>query len=63
MNDREAEVKSGLSEGELVITGSSADLLPSQHISTKDSIIPSKDNNNKDDENKTQKAIRVIANV
>jgi HlyD family secretion protein len=44
MNDREAEVKSGLQEGELVITGSSADLLPSQHIGTKDSIIPSQDN-------------------
>ena len=43
MNDREAEV-SGLQEGELVITGSSADLLPSQHIGTKDSIIPSQDN-------------------
>ena len=54
MNDREAEVKSGLSEGELVITGSSADLLPSQHIGTKESIIPSKDNNDKNNENKAQ---------
>ena len=52
MNDRYAEVKSGLEEGELVITGSSADLLPSQHIGTKDSILPS--NNPGDDDNKGQ---------
>ncbi|MCL5676295.1 MAG: efflux RND transporter periplasmic adaptor subunit [Firmicutes bacterium] len=32
MNDRVAEVKSGLKEGDLVITGSTADLLPSQRI-------------------------------
>jgi HlyD family secretion protein len=32
MNDRVAEVKSGLEEGEQVITGSTADLLPSQTI-------------------------------
>jgi len=32
MNDRVAEVKSGLEEGDLVITGSTADLLPSQTI-------------------------------
>lgn len=43
MNDRFAEIKSGLNEGDKVITGSSADLLPSQHIGNKDSIIPSKD--------------------
>jgi multidrug efflux pump subunit AcrA (membrane-fusion protein) len=42
MNDRFAEVKSGLEEGELVVTGSSADLLPSQHIRTQDPLIPSK---------------------
>jgi HlyD family secretion protein len=49
MNDRVAEVKSGVSEGELVITGSSADILPSQHIGSKDSLIPDKsqDNGNK----------------
>jgi len=41
MNDRVAEVKSGLNEGDLVITGSSADILPSQQIGTKDSLIPS----------------------
>jgi hypothetical protein len=55
MNDRAAEVKSGLKEGELVITGSSADLLPSQHIGTKDTIIPSKDSND-DNNNEEQKA-------
>ncbi len=48
MNDRLAEVKSGLKEGQLVITGSSADLLPSQHIGNKDSIVPSNDDNDKD---------------
>ncbi len=52
MNDRFAEVKSGLDEGELVITGSSADLLPSQHIGRKESILPS--NNSDDDDNKVQ---------
>ncbi|WP_422447302.1 efflux RND transporter periplasmic adaptor subunit [Thermoanaerobacterium sp. DL9XJH110] len=46
MNDRVAEVKSGVSEGELVITGSSADLLPSQHIGSQDTLLPQ--NNNKD---------------
>jgi HlyD family secretion protein len=40
MNDRFAEVKSGLEEGELVITGSSADILPSQHIGSKDTLLP-----------------------
>ena len=30
MNDRYAEVKSGLEEGDMVITGSSRDLLPSE---------------------------------
>jgi len=52
MNDKYAEVKSGLNEGDLVITGSSADLLPSQHIGTKDSILPS--NNNEGDNKKEQ---------
>lgn len=51
MNDRIAEIKSGLKEGDLVITGSSADLLPSQHIGNKDSIIPSKDSNDNDKDN------------
>lgn len=44
MNDRVAEVKSGLKEGELVITGSSADVLPSQHIGSKDTLLPGKKN-------------------
>jgi multidrug efflux pump subunit AcrA (membrane-fusion protein) len=42
MNDRYAEVISGVEEGELVITGSSADLLPSQHIKSNDSLLPDK---------------------
>ncbi len=42
MNDRVAEVKSGVKEGDLVITGSSADLLPSQHIGSQDTILPDK---------------------
>ncbi|HHW03080.1 MAG TPA: efflux RND transporter periplasmic adaptor subunit [Thermoanaerobacterales bacterium] len=40
MNDKVAEVKSGLNEGDLVITGSSADVLPSQHIGSKDTLLP-----------------------
>lgn len=48
MNDRYAEVTDGLEEGQLVITGSSADLLPSQQIKAKDTLLPEKseDNNN-----------------
>ena len=42
MNDRVAEVKEGLEEGQLVITGSSADILPSQRIQSKDSLLPEK---------------------
>jgi multidrug efflux pump subunit AcrA (membrane-fusion protein) len=50
MNDRYAEVLDGLEEGQLVITGSSADLLPSQQIKAKDTLLPEKspDNNNND---------------
>jgi HlyD family secretion protein len=48
MNDKVAEVKSGVNEGDLVITGSSADVLPSQHIGSKDSILP-QNNDKKDD--------------
>ncbi|MCR4429925.1 MAG: efflux RND transporter periplasmic adaptor subunit [Tepidanaerobacteraceae bacterium] len=40
MNDKVAEVQSGVDEGELVITGSSADVLPSQHIGSKDTLLP-----------------------
>ena len=42
MNDRVAEVKKGLSEGDLVITGSTADLLPSQRLQSRDSLLPGK---------------------
>ncbi|MDD4752413.1 MAG: efflux RND transporter periplasmic adaptor subunit [Desulfitobacteriaceae bacterium] len=44
MNDRVAEVKSGLTEGQEVITGSTADLLPSQKIQT-DKLIPDSQDN------------------
>ncbi len=46
MNDRMAEVTEGLKEGDKVITGSTADLLPSQHIKSNDSILPSTGDNN-----------------
>ena len=46
MNDRHAEVKSGLEEGDLVVTGSTADLLPSQKIqSPGGGLLPDKDEN------------------
>jgi len=50
MNDRYAEVTDGLEEGQLVITGSSADLLPSQQIKANDRLLPEKseDNNNEE---------------
>jgi len=51
MNDRVAEVKSGVNEGDLVITGSSADILPSQHIGSKDSLIPSDSDGGSGNEN------------
>ncbi|NLC77164.1 MAG: efflux RND transporter periplasmic adaptor subunit, partial [Clostridia bacterium] len=41
MDSRYAEVKEGLEEGELVITGSSADILPSQRIQG-DTLLPTK---------------------
>lgn len=41
MDSRFAEVKEGLEEGELVITGSSADILPSQRIQG-DTLLPTK---------------------
>lgn len=50
MNDRIAEVKSGLEEGQLVITGSTADLLPSQRIKSQDSLLPGK-KDDKDNQN------------
>ncbi len=60
MNDRYAEVKSGLEEGELIVTGSTADLLPSQKIqSPGGGILPDKpedNDNNKPEENTPQKS-------
>lgn len=41
MNDRMAEIQEGLNEGEQVITGSSADVLPSQKIKG-DGLLPTK---------------------
>jgi multidrug efflux pump subunit AcrA (membrane-fusion protein) len=46
MNDRFAEVVDGLEEGQLVITGSSADLLPSQQIKATDRLLPEKSEDN-----------------
>lgn len=43
MNTRLAEVKEGLKEGDKVVTGSTADLLPSQRLGDKDSMLPSKE--------------------
>lgn len=49
MNDRYAEVISGVKEGDLVITGSSADLLPSQHIKSNDNLLPDKEEDGNND--------------
>lgn len=55
MNHRYAEVKEGLEEGQLVVIGSTADLLPSQRIQSNDSLLPSggkdRDNQNENGEN------------
>lgn len=40
MNDKIAEVKEGLKEGDLVVTGSTDDLLPSQHIKSEGGLMP-----------------------
>ncbi len=40
MNDRYAEVISGLEEGDLVVTGSSRDLLPSQDSGSDNNLMP-----------------------
>ena len=40
MNDKLAEVKEGLKEGDLAITGSTSDLLPSQHIKSEGGLMP-----------------------
>lgn len=50
MNDRVAEVKSGLSETDKVVTGSSADLLPSQHIKDQGGLLPGSPDNGDDDD-------------
>lgn len=51
MNDRQVEVKKGLREGDKVITGSSADLLPSQTIQS-EGLLPSTADTNTGDNNK-----------
>lgn len=51
MNDRVAEIKEGLNEGDKVITGSSEDLLPSQHIGSKDTLLPNMKNGEEDSKN------------
>lgn len=40
MNDRFVEVLSGLEEGQLVVTGSTKDLMPSQSVPENDSLLP-----------------------
>lgn len=40
MNDRYAEVESGLEEGDQVIVGSSDEVLPSQHIQSEGGLLP-----------------------
>lgn len=45
MNDKVAEVKEGLNEGDLAITGSTSDLLPSQHIKSEGSLMPASTGN------------------
>lgn len=47
MNTRLAEVKEGINEGDKVITGSTADLLPSQRLGNKDSLLPTNDKSDK----------------
>lgn len=41
MNDMYVEVLSGLEEGQLVVTGSTGDLMPSQSVPENDSFLPS----------------------
>ncbi len=42
MNDMLVEVLSGLEEGQLVVTGSTKDLMPSQTVPENDSLLPTK---------------------
>jgi multidrug efflux pump subunit AcrA (membrane-fusion protein) len=44
MNDMFVEVLSGLEEGQLVVTGSTKDLMPSQSVPENDSLLPSTNN-------------------
>jgi len=53
MNDRVAEVKSGLEEGDKVITGSTADLLPSQKIQS-NTLLPGQTNDDNQDNGNEQ---------
>lgn len=55
MNDKVAEVKSGLSEGQKVITGSTADLLPSQKIQS-DNLLPANQGDGTGEKNENQGA-------
>ncbi len=49
MNGRYAEVLEGLEEGQLVITGSSSDILPSEHIQADDALLPSGSDSDEND--------------
>ena len=40
MNDKQVEILDGLEESQLVITGSTSDLLPSQQVNGTSSILP-----------------------
>jgi multidrug efflux pump subunit AcrA (membrane-fusion protein) len=40
MNDMQVEVVSGLEEGQLVVTGSTKDLMPSQSVPENDTFLP-----------------------
>lgn len=44
MNDRYVEVLSGLEEGQLVVTGSTQDLMPSQSVEKSNSLLPTNNN-------------------
>lgn len=48
INDKVAEVKEGLKEGDMVVTGSTADLLPSQHIKSEGALLPDSGKGDKD---------------
>ena len=58
MNDRFAEVQEGLEEGQLAVTGSSADILPSQRIQSKDSLLPEKPDEDQNNNGKESQPAR-----